>query len=45
MSKIKRADVFNLLSKLELNFNKSWRAFRKDFGREDSHYRYFEVSE
>ena len=32
--------LLNVLPKLELNYNKSWRQYRADFGEEDSHFRW-----
>jgi len=31
-----RSIIFNLLCKLEDDYNKSWRAYRKDYGRKDA---------
>ena len=38
-----RASIFNILCKLEVDFNKTWRAFRKDFGRKDATFRWVEI--
>lgn len=40
---MERAKIFNVLALLEVNYNYSWRAYRKCFGRKDATHRYFEV--
>jgi len=37
---MKRATIINIVIRLEQDFNKAWRDYRKAFGRSDSHFRW-----